>query len=411
MKERRVSTTGRNKVLRETTPRLKEELALSLSALCAQSPDPLAMLTHSLRLYAALCSHRTREALDFVQRWGVCALPLSEAKSQSLQQDWSTLLSHLIKIDSLWSPLIEWSIENTEPLIKLCQRLSTLPLTRPAERNDHSVLRDHLEALASTYELLLSALALSANDLQLKREAEIQGGHFSRVLGDLRRSSGAHYTPSALCREVIETAVRPLESELSSQSPIKQFETLSDLKLCDPAMGGGAFVIEAILWIAEQLEGCSELDQHERLVHAARNVYGVDIDPFAVAITQFRVRELTLGVFDPCRQLRCGDSLIGEGFQKGESRSLRGSPQAESRGSVPPISWGDAFPEIQHRGGFDLMIGNPPFLGGRQCAAVLGQSYTTRLHHLYPGSKKSADLCAFFVRRCAELSRPRGMIG
>ena len=410
-----VSLTEPEENFHSSTIHLTERLAFALSSLCGENSISLLTLTSSLRLCAALLSQRTKLGADFVHSWGHRSLPLSNLERQRLHREWSALIDQLIIIDPFWSPLHDAPINETGVLLSLCQQLSPLTddLQSPLiDQHDDALLdlyqSTQLTPIAAVYETLLSAHAQSTQDLEAKQNDREQGGHFSKVLGDLRRSSGTHYTPRELCREVIETAAHPLISRINDLSDSQRFDVLRTLSICDPAMGSGAFIIESILWLSEQLTLCSEVSRKRCLTYAAEQVYGVDIDAFAVEFTQFRVRELTQGEHDPTHQLRCGDTLIGHSW----SRSIQKKAYtARSTCSHPHFNWAHAFPKVDQRGGFDLIVGNPPFLGGRQCAAVLGSSYTARLHRDYPESQKSADLCAFFVRRSASLCHPEGAIG
>lgn len=405
-----MSTSELNKEQISVSLSLSDRLAETLAPLCDLSSQPIQMLTSALRLCAALCSRRTANVESFILAWGGLDHSISKREEHTLQQEWLQLLDQLVKIDPFWDPLTDRSLNEREVLISLCKAF--YPLSK--ERCTSSSPFAALDSIASVYEFLLSAYPVSTQVTDLGLSEEVQGGHFSKVLGDLRRSSGSHYTPSRLCREVIQTALRPIESRLDGKNKSERFEALSNLSICDPAMGCGAFVIESIKWIAQELKACSEQSEQSCITIAAAQVYGIDIDPFAVEFAQFRVRELTLGKLNPSAQLRCGDALIGEAW----SGPKRFTPSKNKRSNNPPValqseafSWAQSFPEIDRRGGFDLIVGNPPFLGGRQCSAVLGTFYTERLNRDYPGSHKSSDLCAFFLRRSAELCHPQGAIG
>jgi hypothetical protein len=75
--------------------------------------------------------------------------------------------------------------------------------------------------------------------------------------------------------------------------------------------------------------------------------------------------------------------------------------------------WPLEFPEVfQKRSGFDALVGNPPFVGGRRIRSTLGGPYLEFLTDtLYPGSSGNADLCAFFFRRGHQLLRDQGGFG
>lgn len=76
------------------------------------------------------------------------------------------------------------------------------------------------------------------------------------------------------------------------------------------------------------------------------------------------------------------------------------------------LHWALTFPEIMVRGGFDAFVGNPPFAGGKRIRSALGNEYRIFIAHIIgrnvPGS---ADLCAYFFLRAADLLLPGGHLG
>lgn len=74
--------------------------------------------------------------------------------------------------------------------------------------------------------------------------------------------------------------------------------------------------------------------------------------------------------------------------------------------------WPVEFPEVMREGGFDVILGNPPFLGGKRISTVFGHHYRHWLVTQIAGAKtNTADLCAFFFRRSFALLRPGGRMG
>ena len=73
-------------------------------------------------------------------------------------------------------------------------------------------------------------------------------------------------------------------------------------------------------------------------------------------------------------------------------------------GSAPrkPFHWALIFPEVIRKGGFDGMVGNPPFTGGRLVGRRFGLAYQEYLKYIRNRVKGSPDLCAyFFLRACS----------
>ncbi|KAB1928597.1 hypothetical protein F8280_02380 [Micromonospora noduli] len=77
-----------------------------------------------------------------------------------------------------------------------------------------------------------------------------------------------------------------------------------------------------------------------------------------------------------------------------------------------PLHWPLAFPEVFSNGGFDAVIGNPPFLGGKKISGTYGSAYREHLvEAVAQGAKGNADLVAYFVLRVHSLLNPAGQAG
>ena len=290
-----------------------------------------------------------------------------------------------------------------------------------------------------------------------------------------RRRTGSHYTPRALTEPIVRHALRPTLERLGLDATPAQ---ILDLKLCDPAMGSGAFLVEACRQLAERLKVAwarhpgarppipadEDEDLLARRLIAQRCLYGVDKNPMAVdlgrlslwlatlardheftfldhalkpgdslvgldrdqiealhwdagasdaqlSLTRLLVRDRLAKVEAERRRIReavedasedelrpilkraqvqladpklIADALIAaffDGAKAKERDALRtevraavemGGPDWRHRLapitaglSVPPFHWPLEFPEVFERpnGGFDAIVGNPPFLG------------------------------------------------
>ncbi|MFM1900542.1 MAG: hypothetical protein RLZZ216_1118, partial [Cyanobacteriota bacterium] len=145
-----------------------------------------------------------------------------------------------------------------------------------------------------------------------------------------RRRSGSHYTPRALTRPIVEEALRPWLERCGGKPAVAQ---ILALKICDPAMGSGAFLVECCRYLAELLEQAwvreglpEELKPgghalgEEPLIYARRLIaqsclYGVDKNPFAVNLARLSLWLVSLSKDAPFtfvdHALKCGDSLVG----------------------------------------------------------------------------------------------------
>ena len=342
-----------------------------------------------------------------------------------------------------------------------------------------------------------------------------------------RRRSGSHYTPRELTEPIVRRTLEPILARLQEDGgkPPRPGQIL-DLKVCDPAMGSGAFLVEACRQLGDALveawRAHGEVpeippDEDEgifaRRLIAQRCLYGVDRNPMAVDLAKVSLwlvtlaRDHALTFVD--HALRHGDSLVGlsrkqiEAFhwetsvpftlgfetmrvrdhvteaselrelirQAGEEtadwelRDLWDQAQLELDkvrlfgdlatsaffdGAKPkereakrakyadaiiggtagqyrdwlderrredsplaPFHWEIEFPEVFDRetSGFDAIVGNPPFLGGKRISATLGSEYRDWLASLHKESNSNADLVAHFFRRSYDLIRLGGAFG
>lgn len=175
---------------------------------------------------------------------------------------------------------------------------------------------------------------------------------FMVTLGANRRETGTHYTPKSLTESIVKTTLEPVvyigpsDGKLREEWTLRKSRELFELKVCDPAMGSGAFLVQACRYLGEKLVeawlreeaagktitvdgeakdelGASEpmpssLDERltiaRRLV-AERCLYGVDINPLAVELAKLAIWLVTLAKGRPFgfldHNLRHGDSLLG----------------------------------------------------------------------------------------------------
>lgn len=143
--------------------------------------------------------------------------------------------------------------------------------------------------------------------------------------GEERRRSGSHYTPRELTEPIVRTTLEPVLEALGPKPTPAQ---ILDLKVCDPAMGSGAFLVEACRQLSAALVAAWEAhgstpklppDEdpllHARRIVAQQCIYGVDKNPFAVNLAKLSLWLVTLArdhsftFLD--HALKHGDSLIG----------------------------------------------------------------------------------------------------
>jgi hypothetical protein len=154
-----------------------------------------------------------------------------------------------------------------------------------------------------------------------------------------RRNSGTHYTPRSLTEMIVQATLEPLvyvgpaEGKPKEDWRLRPARELLDVKICDPACGCGAFLVQACRYLSERLvEAWAEgdgaalpglklpLEPAERQTCARRLVaqrclYGVDSNPLAVEMAKLSLRLFTLARGRPPafldHAIRCGDALVG----------------------------------------------------------------------------------------------------
>jgi len=177
-------------------------------------------------------------------------------------------------------------------------------------------------------------------------------GAFIVTTGSDRRETGTHYTPKSLTEAIVTETLTPIAyvgpalGTPREQWLLKSSAELLDLKICDPAMGSGAFLVQACRWLSDRLvESWSQVealgktvsvdgevldagaakeplprDSEARTVIARRLIaerclYGVDLNPLAVELAKLSIWLVTLAKGRPFgfldHNLRCGDSLLG----------------------------------------------------------------------------------------------------
>jgi len=343
-----------------------------------------------------------------------------------------------------------------------------------------------------------------------------------------RRRSGSHYTPRSLTGRIVTKTLQPILQRLGTFPTPQQ---VLDLKVLDPAVGSGAFLVEACRQLAEVLvmawrahdQMPKVKDNEEPLNHARRLVaqhclYGVDRNPMAVDLAKLSLWLVTLAADHPFTFLdhavRHGDSLVGidpddyakllfgsssspeqygvkarieasaehakkarqaiqdapddtdeavllghmKTFQEavdelrvvgdvlvhcffmGEKPKDRAARREQAwveiqrwfsgandgtgllamaqglrclEHPVFPFHWPLEFPEVFYRenSGFDAIVGNPPFVGGKRISTINGDGYADWLMAIHEAAEGGGDLVAHFFRRAYVLLRNQGTFG
>ncbi len=317
-------------------------------------------------------------------------------------------------------------------------------------------------------------------DVEVAVDPEMLGKVFEELVTG-RHETGSYYTPrpivSFMCREALKGYLARRVPSLGEQAILQYvdhqdvsgidrqqagniLDALDEVTVVDPACGSGAY----LLGMMQELLGCENLLYNPQLIDTSRtqydmklriikrNVYGVDIDRFAVNIAMLRLWLSLIvdyeGPGDPPAlpnldfKIACGDSLLGPNPDAYQPTLLQASlaqemadlkaqyleatgedknnlhREIESRmealqreteaGGLPAgtVDWRVQFAEVFQQGGFDVVAANPPYVRQElitdqkpQLKLAFGTHFTAM-----------ADLFVYFYFRAVQLLRPGGML-
>ena len=190
---------------------------------------------------------------------------------------------------------------------------------------DIGLTANHKKALkdADTHDAIVAALDSRVAHAATPRI--VPKGAMLLQPSDERRRSGSHYTPRSLTQPIVAKTLEPILARLG---PDARPDQILDLKICDPAMGSGAFLVEVCRQLGKRLEDAwtrhgaaprvtaqDDLTTLARRMVAQRCVYGVDRNDMAVDLAKLSLWLATLAKDHPFtfldHALRHGDSLVG----------------------------------------------------------------------------------------------------
>lgn len=178
-------------------------------------------------------------------------------------------------------------------------------------------------------------------------------------------------------------------------------DVLRNIKICDPACGSGAFLNQCFDYLHEEMDFVLamkyEYDNQRSLFDIDKeilqnNLYGVDINPESVEITKLSLwlktakKNQTLASLDD--NIICGNSMVAD---KGVAEDA--------------LVWQEAFPEVFANGGFDIIIGNPPY------GATLDQNQKDYLTQNYTTTEYNFDTYKTFFELGFRILRNDGYLG
>jgi len=314
-----------------------------------------------------------------------------------------------------------------------------------------------LDSLSISDELLAEhTLKLSAYDFESDVDVNILGHIFENSLSEIeevtqqiqasdaplsmgeglgvrlskRKQDGVFYTPQYITKYIVENTVGRLCAEKKQELHIIEDEYFSDqrrqlqtkkrlldqlqqyrkwlleITILDPACGSGAFLNAALQFLMAEHKRLDEMEKKisdfslpfegvENYI-LENNLYGVDINEESVGIAQLA---LWLRTAKPHRKLnslneniKCGNSLISDPAIAGEKA----------------FNWQEQFPKVFEKGGFDVVIGNPPYVFAREKVSEEDKNYYSKK---YESAKYQVNTYIIFMEQSMLLAKQNGMVG
>ena len=279
----------------------------------------------------------------------------------------------------------------------------------------------------------------------LGRVIRLTPGHQAKVeeKPEVRKAGGVYYTPGYIVDYIVQQTVGRL---LEGKTPAEA----SRLKIVDPACGSGSFLLGAYQHLLDwhlAWYTANNPASHARGAHPAvfetrhgwalttdkkkeillHSIYGVDIDPQAVEVTKLSLLLKVLEGDLPAASgqlglrlerllpdlggnIQCGNSLIGTDYYTNRQMGLGLVDDAE-RYRVNAFDWQRAFPQVFQQGGFDAVIGNPPYIriqALKEWAPTEVEYYKQRYK---AASKGNYDIYVVFVEKALSLLNTTGRLG
>jgi len=271
----------------------------------------------------------------------------------------------------------------------------------------------------------------SAYEQFLGKVIRVTEGHHVKIeeKPEVRKAGGVYYTPQYIVDYIVQQTVG---KKIDGKSPAE----ISSLRIVDPACGSGSFLLGAYQFLLDHYrawfmahsqpsrgkkeqpltpDGFLTTAEKKRIL--TTHIFGVDIDTNAVEVTKLSLllkclegetqasiqqqfalwNERVLPSLDD--NIRSGNSLIGLDFYDLELDF--GEPK-----KIKPFSWEKNFHTVFAQGGFDVVIGNPPYV--RQELLGDQKNYFRQKYKVYHGV---ADLYTYFFEQGLGLLNATGLFG
>ena len=282
----------------------------------------------------------------------------------------------------------------------------------PESPYEFSVLS--VEILGSAYEQFLGKTITINN----------RGKAVIELKPEVRKAGGVYYTPQYIVDYIV---VNTIGKQLENKTP----KEATKIKICDPACGSGSFLLGAYQYLLNwhkdyyiqnpnkknPLTPEGNLTTGEKKNILLNNIYGVDIDTNAVEVTKLSLllkcmegetqasiahqmtmfNERVLPTLE--NNIKSGNSLVQNSYLE----NVLDFGEVDFR-KVKPFEWQEEFIDVFNQGGFDAVIGNPPY-------SAKQSSDNKYLASFYKTVEYKCDLFAFFIERGLHILKENGNLG
>ena len=252
---------------------------------------------------------------------------------------------------------------------------------------------------------------------------------------EVRNAGGIYYTPSYVVEYIVGQTIGEV---LKGRTP----KEISSLRFLDPACGSGSFLIRVfdnicqyhLRWFIQNpkqqnrdfcyrdTQGSLHLTTHLKRQIMLNNIFGLDLDYQAVEVTMLSLylkilegeTRTTLGqqqglfpketfLPDLSANVKCGNSLIGSRVPQSQAQmSLLSSENDELQLDV--FDWQSELPQVMKSGGFDVVLGNPPY------GASLTKEQAVYLSKAFTATTKDLDTYGLFMEQATAKTKPLGLV-
>jgi len=291
-----------------------------------------------------------------------------------------------------------------------------------------------VEILGTVYERFLGKVIRLTEGHQAKIEEK----------PEVRKAGGVYYTPSYIVDYIVKNTVGK-QIEDKSPAQLAGGKTAAPLRILDMACGSGSFLLGAYRFLLEHcltwyMENKPEthkkavfkdprggqwrltIEEKKRIL--TTHIFGVDIDPQAVEVSKLslllKVLEgetdrsfgAQLQIFQEralpslVENIKCGNSLIGPDYFTGKL-----IPDPEELKKLNPFDWNAAFPEAMKAGGFDCVIGNPPYIRIQTMKEWAPLEVEIYKEKFTSASRGNYDIYVVFIEKGLSLLNENGRLG